>query len=313
MPTVSVIIPTHNRAAMLREAIDSVLVQTYQDWELLIVDDGSTDETAKVVAAYRQCCSAIQYVVQPPQGQFAALNTGLAAANGTYVAFLDDDDWWLPKKLAVQLEMLERDPALGFVYCVMCVQGSGAVPGTLKPAQHWPDTYEALLAHSFIPMTALVRRSCVTEAQGFDPVLELAGDYDFWLRIGCRHAFASTPEPLAIVRRHGTNKSANRGPRLYQAHIRIFEKLLANPALRLPYRALAIRRLAKEWYLLGRAYWLLRQPSEAATAFAQSLRLDRNVGGAFIEPTDGWAMRLWKMLKPYAATGRAGLASVGLR
>lgn len=311
MPAVSVIIPTFNRAAMVRRAIESVRAQTFTDWELLVVDDGSTDGTEAIARSFQSEGLPLIYLQQAGQGQFAALNAGLSKASGTYVAFLDDDDWWLPEKLATQMALLKEQPSLGFVYCAMRIYTDGHEIGKLKP--EWPgeDTYEGLLQHNFIPMATLVRRSCIDEVGGFDPMLGLAGDYDLWLRIGLRHFFRSTQEPLAIVRQHGGNKSADRGPRLYQAHVRIFEKLLANPALRPLHRALAVRRLAKEWYLLGRAHRALGHNREAAAAFARGLRLDAAVGAAFIAPGDSWSSRAWKVVKPYVVVSYSGLAGLG--
>ncbi len=113
MPVVSVIIPTYNRADMLDEALRSVFAQTYKDFEVIVVDDGSTDHTRSVVDKYPH---RVRYVHQENQGHALAKNTGIAAADGGYIAFLDDDDTWLPRKLELQMDVLENNPDVDLVY-----------------------------------------------------------------------------------------------------------------------------------------------------------------------------------------------------
>ena len=113
MPKVSVIIPTYNRQDLVQEAIDSVLNQTFRDWELIVVDDGSTDQTPSVLQ--ERYDSRIIYIYQENQGESAARNRGLYSATGEYVAFLDSDDLWHPKKLQRQIEVFAEKPELGLV------------------------------------------------------------------------------------------------------------------------------------------------------------------------------------------------------
>jgi glycosyltransferase involved in cell wall biosynthesis len=112
-PKVSVLIATYNRARMLGAAIDSVLAQSYQDFELIVVDDGSTDGTRELVA--RRYGSAVRYIYQENRGRSEARNTGIKAARGDFFAFLDSDDAWLPEKLARQVRLLEQRPQIGIV------------------------------------------------------------------------------------------------------------------------------------------------------------------------------------------------------
>ena len=114
--TVSIIIPTRNRAASLPRAIESVLAQTYTDWELIVVNDQSTDETAEVIAAYRAKDRRIQGVIGNREGSGLARNVGIRYSQGRYVAFLDDDDLWLPEKLAAQVEVVEQMPDVSLVF-----------------------------------------------------------------------------------------------------------------------------------------------------------------------------------------------------
>src|SRR5690349_15468262 len=116
-PRVSIVVPTRNRAADLPDALASVLVQTFADWECIVVDDGSTDGTLEVVSHAARADPRVRSVRREPGGSHAgARNAGLALARGDYVAFLDDDDRWLPGKLALQLPLLERDRDAGIVF-----------------------------------------------------------------------------------------------------------------------------------------------------------------------------------------------------
>ena len=118
MPRVSVVIPTYNCEQFLDRTIDSALRQTYQDFEIIVVDDGSTDGTQSLVAGYGK---AVRYVYQPNQGASAARNTALSQASGEFIAYLDADDLWLPEKLARQVEFLDAHPACGFVHTEVSV------------------------------------------------------------------------------------------------------------------------------------------------------------------------------------------------
>ena len=113
MPKVSVIIPTYQYDSFIGEAIDSVLAQTYKDYELIVVDDGSIDRTREIISKYG---SNINYIYQENKGLAAARNTGIRATKGEYLSFLDADDAWLPNKLEVEVEFLDTHPVVGMVY-----------------------------------------------------------------------------------------------------------------------------------------------------------------------------------------------------
>lgn len=300
---VSVVIPTYNRASMLKEAIESVLVQTYQDWELIVVDDGSTDKTPAIVASYRGSCRSISYIRQPQQGQFAALNTGLSRTRGEFIAPLDDDDAWLPDKLETQVAYLERYPEISLVYCPMIVMDSTGQTGTRKPSNRWQDTFQELLRHNFIPMTVMVRRTCFDEVGVFDASLSRSGDYDMWLRIACGYRFESIQEPLALFRWHSKNKTTHVNALHYACHVRIFQKLSENPDLPAKYRMLVKHRLARELYLLGKASLLENRVVEACRGFRQALMANPLIGLAFADEADRLDQRIWKAMKPYLAVG----------
>jgi glycosyltransferase involved in cell wall biosynthesis len=271
MPIVSVVMPTHNRMHFLAQAIKSVQAQTLTDWELIVVDDGSTDDTPQLLECYAAADGRIRFIRQTQQGQFAAMNTGLREIRGEYVAFLDDDDLWLPHKLQVQLEDLRRHPEYAFTYCLMRVRGPHGETGATKPARRGTDTFEELLQRNFVPMSAMVRRCCLEAVGGgFDGALQRAGDYDLWLRLALRSPFGSAEEPLAVFRFHGANKTAIKSSLHYACHVRIFQHLLADDQLTAQARRIAAQRLSREQRLLARACAKERRWGRAFFAMAEA-------------------------------------------
>jgi glycosyltransferase involved in cell wall biosynthesis len=211
MPQVSVIVPTRNRANLLAEAIDSVLLQTYHDFELIIVDDGSTDHTAEVVSNRHD--RRIIYFRQEKQERGAARNQGVALSQGDFVTFLDDDDWYLPRKLEVQVQALQAHPALGMVISGWDrVNSSGEVVRSERPWLHHPhyalkDWLFAAMAHV---AAVLIRRPWFDQVGGFIRNLEPAEDTYLWFRLaqaGCPVAWVK--EVVFKQRLHGNNSVRN--------------------------------------------------------------------------------------------------------
>lgn len=180
-PLVSIIIPTYNRAGYLREALASVVAQTYPSLEIIVVDDGSSDDTAAVVKEFdRPVC----FIRQQNQGVATARNRGFQESHGQFVGFLDDDDTYSPQKIALQVKKLTAQPALGFVhtrYTTTDPQGNVYErAGLLPDRNHLP----AFLSGNYIWMSSpLIRRTVLEEVGGFDAALSTAADYDLWLRI----------------------------------------------------------------------------------------------------------------------------------
>lgn len=207
MPQVSVIIPTRNRADLLSEAIKSVLGQTFSDFELIIVDDGSTDHTAAVVAAYQD--RRIVYYQQEKQERGAARNRGVALSQGEYITFLDDDDWYMPRKLEVQVRELQKRPDAGMVISGWDrVMETGEVVRAERPWVHHPqptlsDWLFAAMAHV---ASVLIRRSWFERVGGFHEELIQAEDTYLWFRLaqaGCPVAWVK--EVVFRQRMHGSN------------------------------------------------------------------------------------------------------------
>jgi glycosyltransferase involved in cell wall biosynthesis len=193
-PLVSVIIPAYNHAHYLPGAIQSVLDQTYQDFEILVVDDGSTDNTHEVVQRYAD--SRIRYIYQENRGLAASRNTGLRGARGDYVAFLDADDMFLPGKLAVQVAWFEAHPSCGMVlsgYYIVNEQGQRirtCTPWTSIPALEIKDF---LFMNPVPPVAVLIARRWIDRVGGFDERFRRIEDWDLSLRLvyaGCRVEWA---------------------------------------------------------------------------------------------------------------------------
>ena len=217
-PRVSVVIPTYNRADVLPRAIDSVLTQTFEAFELLVVDDGSTDRTETVVASLDD--SRVRYVAhETNRGANVARNTGIEHARGEYVAFLDSDDAWHPTKLEKQLGRLEKRPSDWVAaYCGFTIETTG-VTGTLQtliagilahsddppPMEGGEELIGAILADEIHPgagSTLLVRTAVAREVGGFDEPLDRFQDPEFVIRILRAGAIVYVDEPLVV--RHET-------------------------------------------------------------------------------------------------------------
>jgi glycosyltransferase involved in cell wall biosynthesis len=206
--TVAVIIPTFNHARFLPDSIMSVLAQTRPADEIIVVDDGSADDPASVVAQFPK----VQFIRQQNGGPSAARNTGLRNCCASHVVFLDADDRLLPMALEAGLMRILSRPDCGFVYGgfrVISKDGRPISPDRFTPIEG--DSLHALL-HSnlpIIPSTALFRRDCVLAVHGFDETLRRCEDYDLFLNIAQRYPVASHPEIVAEYRKHGQNVSDN--------------------------------------------------------------------------------------------------------
>jgi glycosyltransferase involved in cell wall biosynthesis len=196
-PTVTVILPTYNRADLLPRALESVLAQTFRDFELLVVDDGSTDSTAELVKKYSD--SRIRLLSQPSNmGVSAARNRGLREARGELVAFIDSDDEWLSRKLEEQVSFFrEAENDVGLVYCGSWTTGDPG--GERRDVPRWEgELGEILTLSNPIHATSgvMVRRNVVKEVGFFDEEIPAIEDFDYWTRIARRYRVGSMEEVL---------------------------------------------------------------------------------------------------------------------
>ena len=203
---VTVVIPCYNQAHFLSEAIESVLCQSYTSFEVLVVDDGSTDNTSEVASRYTG--EEVRLIRQANRGRSGARNRGLDEAQGKYVVFLDSDDRLLPQALEAGVRELEAHPACAFVFGrETLMETDGSFLGSPSPPYTGgTDYYEALLRESYPALHAVMFRRAVIEAVGgFDASLPAAEDYDLYLRVASKFPIHHHDEVVAEYRRHAAN------------------------------------------------------------------------------------------------------------
>jgi glycosyltransferase involved in cell wall biosynthesis len=209
-PVVSIVIPAHNAAKTIRQTIDSALAQTFTDFELIVIDDGSSDGTAEAVASVRDARVRLKFAAQG--GSAVARNRGIALARGEMICFLDADDLWAPTKLERQLEALRRHPEAGVAYAWTDLVNERSEP--LFRGGHVAlsgRVYPKLLVYNFLECGSnpMVRRSALEAAGGFNEQLVNSEDWDLWLRLSQQTEFVAVPETLVYYRMSEEAKSAN--------------------------------------------------------------------------------------------------------
>lgn len=225
-PRVSVIIPCFNYGHFLKTALESVAAQTLPDWECLVVDDGSTDDTAEVVAGFRARDERFRYLHQSNMGMSAARNAGIRASSGDFIQFLDADDLLEKRKLETHVAFLENNPAIDVVYGdaryfpsgepdkrFLAIDGKGNSP-IKKLSGGKEELLRHLLVDNIFVMSAPVLRSRVIDSCGcFDEKLRAVEDWEFWLRCvngGVRFSYCDGVEALTLIRFHPQSASKNR-------------------------------------------------------------------------------------------------------
>jgi glycosyltransferase involved in cell wall biosynthesis len=202
-PLVSVIIPTYNSASYLPQALDSVFNQTFQDYEIIVVDDGSTDETEQVLVPYREL---IKYIRKENRGPASARNVGIKHSKGDYIAFLDADDIWLPDKLQSQIGFMKKNPEIQVLFTDCAIfDHQGLIMPSIKERYKVAScvTFEELLTEHFVAMSSIiVKRSCLEEIGLFDETLIGAEDYNLYLRLARKFQFMYLDRVLVYHRKH---------------------------------------------------------------------------------------------------------------
>jgi glycosyltransferase involved in cell wall biosynthesis len=287
-PLVSVVTATYNMAQYLPEAIDSVLQQDYPHIEMIVVDDGSTDDTRSVLATYGHD-ERLRVISQPNSGQTVSKNRGWRAARGQLIAFLDADDAWLPGKLARQIPCF-TEPRVAVCYGRMIYVDERGEPLPIEPLRgHSGHITAPLLVDNFVSFpTVVVRRRVLEEMDGFDESLTMSIDYDLWLRVSVKHEFRFLDEPLARYRIWEGQMSHRTGERL-DNFFRLLEQFLAdNPGI-VP--ETAVRRGYAHSYI-SRAFWHLGEGRKdaALTDIGRALRqrfFDRRAWRCLVKATTG--------------------------
>lgn len=210
-PVVSVVVPAYNVAWCIRRAIDSVLAQDFGPCELIVVNDGSTDETAQVLAAYGE---ALHPIHQSNRGMSAARNVGIKSARGMYIAFLDADDWWLPGKISRQVELMQSRPEIGFCSTAARVEdGEGQLLNLWRCTHGSTQILETLFAQNAAIAggcsAVMARRSLFDRVGLFDETLGGFEDPDLWMRLAAVSGYACIDETLAVILRREASVSRN--------------------------------------------------------------------------------------------------------
>jgi glycosyltransferase involved in cell wall biosynthesis len=249
-PLVSVIIPTYNRSTFVRQAVDSVLKQTFSDFELIVIDDGSTDTTRENLLEYQ---GRIRYHYQPNQGVSKARNQGLGLAGGRWIAFLDSDDLWLPGKLEAQVDFFSRNPLASVCQTeeLWIRNGRRVNPGK-KHQKFSGDIFAPSLRLCLVSPSAVMIKKEVFEQVGcFDEALPACEDYDLWLRISVRFPVYLLDRPLIIKRGGHADQLSRTVPALDRYRIQALVKLLNSGGLTETQQALAWRELKTRCRIYG--------------------------------------------------------------
>lgn len=205
MAHVSVVVPAHNPGIYLRSAIESVIAQTFTDWDLVVVDDGSNEDLSYV----KDTDSRVRLIKQKNRGVSIARNVGIRESSGDLVAFLDADDLWMPTKLASQVAMMDSRLQVG-----LCHTNFHIVDAKLRLickgyGERATNYRELLKGCGILNSSVMVRRTSVFDAGLFDPMMFFAQDYDLWLIIACFYEIARVPTVETLYRWHGHNRSRN--------------------------------------------------------------------------------------------------------
>jgi glycosyltransferase involved in cell wall biosynthesis len=229
VPEVSVIIPTFNRAAMVLEAVESVLAQEGVDLQLIVVDDGSTDDTPSRLHRFG---SAVQYHRQPRSGVSASRNRGVALSMAPLVAFLDSDDLWLPGKLQVQKTFMDRHrEAMICQTEEIWVRNGRRLNPRIRHRKPSGDIFRRSLELCLVsPSAVMIRRELFDRVGYFDETLPMAEDYDLWLRVAAGYPVYLLPEPL-VVKRGGHPDQLSATPGIDRYRIMALGKLLRSGSL----------------------------------------------------------------------------------
>jgi len=232
---VSVIIPVYNGERTIKKAIESVFFQNYKDWEIIIVDDGSTDKTSQIIKELKS--EKIRYFYQKNQGRSKARNKGILLAKGEYIAFLDSDDVWLEEHLQKEIKVLESHPNVSLVYSEVEIIGEDGnifpMGPNWKPKRYSGLPLNQLIEENFIPFSSsLVRKKCFEEIGLFDSDMEPSEDWDIWLRIVKNgHKVYYINEVLTQYRWKEANLSKEYQKRMVEGGLKVLLKFYKNYSL----------------------------------------------------------------------------------
>ncbi len=266
MGLVSVVVPTYNRAQLITDALDSIASQEYRPLEIIVVDDGSTDDTADVLGQWNKANEKegelrLHTFYQQNQGGNVARNRGIAEANGRYIAFLDSDDRWHPLKLGKQLAVFQEGEEVGGVYCgvqhVELDTGQVIEPVSRSHPSGWILDQVLIRDVTSPTSTYVIRRDAFERVGNFDTDLQARQDWDMWIRLSVDFKIGCVAEALVDYREHSGARTASNPDKEIDAYRRIMEKYSPLRAE----RPLAVRQAAKAAYCrrLGRVHFHYKQ------------------------------------------------------
>jgi glycosyltransferase involved in cell wall biosynthesis len=210
MPLISVIMPVYNGEKTIRETIESVFNQTFPDWELIVINDGSQDATLQILNSIQD--PRLRVFSYPNAGQATSRNRGISQACGEYISFIDADDLWTPDKLEAQLHVLQANPQAAVAYSwTKCIDEVGQVSRRGSHISVTGDVYKNLLVVNFLEngSNPLIRRQALNEVGSFDESLTPAEDWDLWLRLAARYHFEAVSSPQILYRVSVKSATAN--------------------------------------------------------------------------------------------------------
>jgi glycosyltransferase involved in cell wall biosynthesis len=269
MPQVSVVIPTYNRRQLIEKAIESVLAQTYSDWEIVVIDNGSTDGTDKhLLAKYGNTLRLIRLDtnVGIPKGR----NVGIREARGGYVALLDSDDYWKPNKLSRQMRCFEEDPSYGMV-ATQCssVTPDGSTRERNRPGKSGWVLVDLFKANFIRTSSAVIKKEVLDSIGLFDEELAECEEYDLWLRVASKWPIGFINEPLTVYLDNPEGVSVDRlRGRLFRQ--KVLEKGYLHEQIP---ASIYTKRLARNCFVIGRHYLRKGEREEARRYLARSLKM----------------------------------------
>jgi len=296
-PVVSVVMPTYNAAATIAETIASVAAQTWREFELIVVDDGSTDHTPMLLAQHARAHRWMSWCSQPNAGAGAARSTGIALARSEFIAFLDADDVWVPNKLALQIAAFERNPGAALVYSdALDFDAAHERPRTLfqlkQPARG--NVLRSMFERgNFInTSTVVVRKSALQAVNGFDLDRRINEDVDLWFRLAEGHEFDYVPEVL--VRRRLLSHSLMHSNTLgvWQSDLDLIDRWVRRRPDLFPPNSPPVRhRRALTWSRLANTYLHRRAFGESRKAFINAVRYGKLDAGTLMRGLSAFVPR----------------------
>ncbi|HEY9905481.1 MAG TPA: glycosyltransferase [Candidatus Sericytochromatia bacterium] len=287
MPLISVIIPVYNGEKTIRETIESALNQTFQDFELIVINDGSQDATLEIVEGFQD--SRIHIFSYSNAGQAISRNRGFSQSVGEFIAFLDADDLWTPNKLEAQLQALQANPQSAVAYSwTDYIDEFGEFSRRGSHINVSGDVYKNLLMINFLEngSNPLIRRQALTEVGDFEKLLTPAEDWDMWLRLAARYHFVAVPSPQILYRVYAHSSSFNIS-KLEAGCLQVINRAFAQaPETLQPLKRDSLANLYK--YLTSKA---LEGPPERRRSLVAALFLGQAIRN------DPWLLRAGVLLK----------------